>query len=215
MRYLKYFNRRKNFILLQSLLYLILICLAFLSPQKGYEISIYLSTPISFWIIILIYFIYNIYFIFCNLSYKDNNWKIGFIYLFMLNILIINLSNLRSYFLIFGNSDAGSYYGYSLDLLKYGKFGENFYPNLFIINTILSLFTNINLLSFLKFIPTIFYFIYFIFIYYWSKNIYNNQKFIFIFLLISSPILFFFFFYYILSYVFITFTLTIYILFNY
>jgi len=176
------------FFILEVFLFSLMIYFTYFSPAQEYETSIYLKTPIYFWIIFLINFILILSNIFYYLNKNSAQWKINYVYLIILNIFLINLYNLRGYYMLFGNSDAATYLGYSKDVLNYGTFGTNFYPYLSILNVIISIFCNLDVLFILKIIPTIFYIIYNIFLYLFSSSIIKNQYYIRIFLLISIPL---------------------------
>ena len=122
---------------------LLIVFAAFLAhdtPAKGYEASIYDSTPIAFWIILFASIIWGLFVVIHQVysgNYKvDNTWLIGFSIIFLCYIMVLTLYIMRGYSFIDIHGDDGSHLGYIEQILSSG-----FIP-LHLIYPILHVFTD-------------------------------------------------------------------------
>ncbi len=120
-----------SIILLSSISTFLLMSYAFfnLKPSGGYEISIYSSTPLVFWIAIILGLLNGIFILTLAFFEKIGKvWIIGLFEIIFFNVIAISLYALRGYVLYLGRGDTASYVGMALDVNKYGNFTDNFYP---------------------------------------------------------------------------------------
>lgn len=105
--------------------------IAYANPAKGYELSIYDSTPLITWILIfasitggLIIIVHQIY----TQEYKKSHfWRIGFLILVLYRVLLLYLPHIRGY--ITWRGDILSHIGLLNEIIFRGHFtNENFYP---------------------------------------------------------------------------------------
>lgn len=160
-----------------------LVIIIFKNTANGYEISIYDSYPIYFWLFLLIS-------IFCGLlimvvdSLNDTEskwWKVGFFIVIFSNTIILLLPFFRGY-LTFGTGDVLSHIGYTLDIMNTGHFaapgayGENFYPIIHILMSSISQFTGLNLELIAETLPILFILFYMVSMYLLSKEITKDNS---------------------------------------
>ncbi len=161
-------------------------------PVEGYELSIYSSTPLIFWIAVIICIFNGIFLITLGVFGKtEKMWVIGMFEILFCNSLVISLYALRGYVLYSGRGDVASYVGMAADVYKYGCFLDyNFYPITSILIAQLSQMTNISILSISKYLTPLFFVLYTLSIYCWSKSLIPDKKFVFTSIIASTPIFF-------------------------
>ncbi len=147
------------------LLIILAVFLAHDSPAKGYEASIYDSTPIAFWIIIFLSIIWGIFVVFQQVysgNHKvDNTWMIGFAIVFLCYIMVMVLYIMRGYSFIDIHGDDGSHLGYIEQILGTGFIPQHLiYPILHVFTSEFLLITGIDLTHSYEFITPIFYIFY-------------------------------------------------------
>ena len=129
------------------------------SSSKGYEQSIYSSTPLLFWISIFFTFIGALYIILYNAYYAgDNNnfWLYGFVILLLINFIILSLSSLRGYYQYSG-SDNLNHLKFIQNTIENGTVGmQNIYPSIHIFISAISIISSISPISLIKFFPAYF-----------------------------------------------------------
>lgn len=164
-----------------------------MNPAKGYELSIYSSTPPIFWITVIIGLIHGIVIMTLALYERIGKiWIIGLFETIFFNVLTISLYALRGYALYSGKGgDAAGYVGMAIDVSKYGGILDyNFYPITSILVSQIGQITNLSLIGISKYISSLFFVIYILSIYCLSKSIHDNKKFIFACMIASTPMLF-------------------------
>jgi len=160
------------------------------APAKGYEPSIYSATPRIFWIAI-IFGLFNAFFLIASCLYiRSKMWMVGLFEIIFCNSLVLSLYALRGYVLCFGRGDASSYVGMASDVNIYGYIGNNLYPITSILISQISQMTNISVLNISKYIPSLYYAVYVLSVYCWSKSLIYDRKFILCSILASTPIFF-------------------------
>jgi len=165
-------------------------------PVAGYEISIYSSTPLIFWIALLLSLINGIFLLWAFISTRNNRqFYIGFFQIIFCNILLVLLPTLRNYMLIMGRGDNADYVGYATDVSIYGQIpGYNFYPYTSVLISQISQILNVSTLEVSKYIPALFIIIYMLSMYGWAKSFKRNQNFTVYSIIASAPLFFAWFF---------------------
>lgn len=150
---------------------------------SGYEISIYQVYPIYLWILLIISMICGII-IMVTESFnecKSNFWFLGFLIIIFSDFIILLLPFIRGYF-TFGRGDVLSHIGYAKDIILSGHFGvsglsgENFYPIIHLLISVLTYLTGIKIETTILVLPIFFFLIYTMFIYLLSSEITHNNK---------------------------------------
>jgi len=142
-----------NFVLLISALIIIL-----LTPSASkFEFSIYDIYPSYFWYLVIFIFFYSflisIYLL--NNNIKDPFLKYCFVAILLTSVILFFMPLIRGYF-TYGTGDPFTHIGYSLDILKFTSFGDDYYPFFHILLTDLFLFSNIPQTTIIMIIPPIF-----------------------------------------------------------
>jgi hypothetical protein len=105
--------------------------IAFLHPAKGYELSIYESTPTFVWIFLIFSIIGGVTIIVHQVytkAYKNSNfWLFGFLILILSRVSLLYIPSIRGFYTWRG--DNLSHIGYVKDVLLTGHFPtDSFYP---------------------------------------------------------------------------------------
>jgi len=159
------------------------------TPTRGYELSIYSSTPIIFWIAIVFGLVNGLFLITSDLYGKMGKmWMVGLFQIVFCNCLVISLYALRGYVCL--RYDPMSSVGLAKDLYSYGFFGKNIYPISSILIATFSQFMGVPVLLISNYLSSVFFIIYIISIYCWSKSLISDRKFILCSLIASTPIFF-------------------------
>jgi hypothetical protein len=186
-------NRLYRFILLSSSVLFLLISysLSTLDQAKGYEISIYSEAPLIF-LIIIAGVVDGIFVIVLGYYNKIGKiWLLGVFQIILFNFIAISLYALRGYVLYLVRGDTAGYVGMAKDISDYGHILDyNFYPivSLFISQT--SQIANVPIIIISEYLSSLFFGIYVISIYCWSKSISEDKKFITACMIASAPVLF-------------------------
>src|SRR5659263_270249 len=104
--------------------------------------------------------------------------------------LAISLYALRGYVLYYGRGDIASYVGQVKDIITYGYTNNNIYPISAILISQICQLTNISVIGISKYLPSLFFTIYVLSIYCWSKSLIPDKKFVLLSLIASTPIFF-------------------------
>jgi hypothetical protein len=165
-------------------------------PAMGYEISIYSSTPLIFWISLLFSLINGMFLLLSSISTRSNRqFNLGFFQIIFCNALLVLLPKLKNYTLIMGRGDNADYVGYAMDVSIYGHLPDyNFYPYTSVLISQISQILNISALEVSKHIPSLFVIIYMLSIYCWAKSFKQDQNFIVYSIIASIPLFFAWFF---------------------
>lgn len=173
------FNDENRIIKAVALIAFVFITLALVilknSPAKGYEASIYASTPFLAWIFLIGGLscgygitVYNVY---RRNENRNKLWVLGFLLVLLSSIAITSLHHIRSYFL-YGSMDVATHIGYIQHILSSGHAGtKNIYPMTHIYLAQLSQVLNIEPVILLGFIPAIFYILYAAFMYLFARTV--------------------------------------------
>lgn len=165
-------------------------------PATGYEISIYSSTPLIFWISLLFSLLNGMLLLWSSISTRSSKqFNIGFFQLIFCNSLLVLLPKLRNYILIMGRGDNADYVGYAKDINIYGYIPDyNFYPYTSVLVSQISQILNISVLEVSKYIPSLFVIVYMLSIYCWAKSFKQDQNFVIYSVIASTPLFFAWFF---------------------
>lgn len=160
------------------------------TPVKGYELSVYESTPLIFWIAIILGTINGGALLLRYLGSRSKIWIAGLAEIILCNMLIVSLYLLRGSFYI-DRGDGLSYIGYSIDLINAGFLpGMNFYPIMTILISSTTEITGIPVFWVAQLFPSFFLIIYTLSIFCWAKAIFNRSLFIASMMFASLPIFF-------------------------
>lgn len=121
---------------------------AFFSPARGFELSIYESTPISFWIGSIFCILCGVFIIVHQVYTKQckhsSFWIFGFMLLIMCRVILLYMPFIRGYYTWRG--DNLSQIGYLIDILSTGHVdANNFYPITHILLLNIHVISNISL----------------------------------------------------------------------
>ncbi len=149
---------------------LIAVGVAIKSPATSYESSIYTSTPLIVWICLGIAYLLG--FILLLNGIKDNRWRFGYLVLVVCNLALLSLFILRGYDYWGVSGDVGTHLGWIQDLVRGdGLIKGNFYPLTHLLVAGLSIVSQIEPATIIKFIPLIFSVVYYLGIYLCAKEI--------------------------------------------
>ncbi|AKB74736.1 hypothetical protein MSLAZ_1475 [Methanosarcina lacustris Z-7289] len=165
-------------------------------PAMGYELSIYSSTPLIFWIALIFGLMNGMFLLWASISTKSRKqFYMGFSQVIFFNSLLLLLPTLRNYMLIMGRGDNADYVGYARDVSIYGHIpGYNFYPYGSVLISQISQILNISVLEVSKYIPALFVIIYMLSIYCWAKSFKQDPNFVTYSIIASIPLFFAWFF---------------------
>ena len=96
---------------------------AWSSPATGFESSIYLSTPLTFWLFSLLGIAFGIFIVVSQIyrqNLKNNLWILGLLLILMGNAAVLSLPVIRGYYLWNASGDTGTHMGIIQDLLRTG-----------------------------------------------------------------------------------------------
>ena len=138
-------------------IYLIFYSMAIVStwntPTIGYEMSIYRSTPVIFWVAILFGLVIGIYFLLYSIFHKINGSRspnfillLGFVILSFTSLSFMSLHILRGYYSFSVASDVGAHIAHISSLLESGTLSLH-YPARHCFSAILFSMTNADVVS--------------------------------------------------------------------
>jgi len=161
------------------------------NPVMGYEISIYSSTPIIFWISVVLGLINGFLLVYLGITDQIKRAHIlGIFEILFVNSLVLLLSCLRNYIVCLLRGDAASYIGLVKDVVIYGNVNGDFYPLISIVVSQLSEISNLPIFTLAKFIPTIFYIFSVLSVYCLSKSLIHNEKYMIYSVVATTPLFF-------------------------
>ena len=163
------------------------LLMAWNTPVYGYEVSIYSSTPIIFWIALIFGYIVGVFLIILKF-YHNNIPKViffgGIILLSLCSISLACLGILRGNILIGITDDVGTHLGILTELLKTGYL-SSIYPLIHIGPGIFSLFANQNVFAITTYYPILYLGIYILGLYVLVRELFSNKIIAYIVLLIA------------------------------
>lgn len=161
------------------------------NPVKGYELSIYYSTPLIFWVSVILGLINGFLLTYLGITDKIKGIHIlGILEILFVNSLVLLLHALRNYTVCMLRGDAASYIGMMEDVSIYGKIGSDFYPLTSLIGSQLHQLSYIPEFTLAKYIPTFFYIFSVISVYCLSKSLVGDKKYITFAVVATTPLFF-------------------------
>ncbi|MGA9098377.1 MAG: hypothetical protein WB392_05535, partial [Methanotrichaceae archaeon] len=135
------------------------------TPASGYEPSIYNSTPLIIWIILLLAYFFGILLLIFDSQVSSHNPALyrltGILLVFIVYISILSLYIIRGYYALNLNSDSASHLRYCLNILSNGYFDKGLvYPILHVYFSQIANITNLNQYTLMNLIPLFFSILY-------------------------------------------------------
>ncbi|MBI0583761.1 MAG: hypothetical protein ISF22_05980 [Methanomassiliicoccus sp.] len=159
-------------------------------PMTGYELSVYQSTPLLFWIAIIFCQLTGILLFYKYYGTGTRLWGLGLFEILLSNFVLLTLYLYKG-FIYIERTDSMSYVGYAKDIVLGGHFhGSNFYPIASILMAETGNITGQGMIMMSQIFPAIFFSAYTIGILCWSKAISPQPRFITSMMLASMPIFF-------------------------
>lgn len=190
---------KKNFIfrfaLLSTSFTFLMISLSLIelakNPVRGYELSIYSSTPIIFWVSVILGLINGFFLTYLGITDKIKGVHIlGIFEILFVNSLVLILHALRNYIICMLRGDAATYVGQMKDVGTYGNIGSDFYPLTSLIGSQLHQISDIPVFTLAKYIPAIFYILSVLSVYCLSKSLISDKKYITFAVVAATPLFF-------------------------
>jgi hypothetical protein len=160
------------------------------APMKGYELSVYESTPTIFWIAMILG-LFNGIFLFVRFFGKSKKyWALGLLEIILCNALLISLYVYRGTFYL-ERTDSLSYVGYAKELLSQGTlFPSDIYPMISVLMVFIGEITGQSMIIVSQFLPALFYSIFTVSMLCWAMSLSKDPKFISAMMLASMPLMF-------------------------
>jgi hypothetical protein len=155
------------------------ILIAFQNPAKGYELSIYDSTPFIVWFSLILSIIVALFIVLSQISMNkyilSNFWMIGIFILLFNRLILLYIPYIRGYFSWRG--DNLSHIGYLIDIVTFGHISSNnFYPITHVLLTIINIVTGISKIIVVNYSTSIFSIFYVISIYLLATIVLHTKK---------------------------------------
>ncbi|KKG79370.1 hypothetical protein DU43_15560 [Methanosarcina mazei] len=155
------------------------IFIAFQNPAKGYELSIYDSTPFIVWFSLILSIIMALFIVLSQIAMNkyilSNFWMIGIFILLFNRLILLYIPYIRGYFSWRG--DNISHMGYLIDIVTYGQIpSNNFYPITHILLTVVNIVTGISQIIVVNYSTGIFSIFYVISIYLLATAVLHTKK---------------------------------------
>jgi hypothetical protein len=178
------------FTAISFLLITVAIIAIYSAPMKGYELSVYGSTPAIFWIAMILGLGNGIFMFISNFGKSKRLWSIGLFEIIFCNLLLISLYVYRGSFYL-ERTDSLTYVGYANDIALHGNIIQsNIYPMISILMGSLSSVTGLSIIDVSQMLPAVFLSLYTISILCWALAISKKTMFVSFMMLASIPILF-------------------------
>ncbi|WP_243684980.1 hypothetical protein [Methanosarcina barkeri] len=150
------------------------------TPATGYESSIYRSTPLIVWFILLLSTVCGVFIVLsqiCDVKLGKYLWKIGLLIIYLCYITFISLFIIRGYYLWCMSGDPASHIGWIKQIILTSHVSKDIiYPILHIFSTQIYCISNINILLISKLLPLFFGILYVPFMYILSKIIFRDKR---------------------------------------
>jgi hypothetical protein len=175
---------------LSFLLLTVAIVFVYNNPMIGYEFSVYRSSPLIFWIAIIISLIIGILLFYVNYGRNRALWAVGLFQILFSNFIFVT-HYLYKGFIYIERFDSLTYVGYAKDIAILGNIPYyNFYPMGSIIAFSTGAITGQSLVLMSQIFPAIFLTAYSIGILCWSRKFSTKPLFVTSMMLASIPIFF-------------------------
>jgi hypothetical protein len=188
-------NRRlQRYVVLISSLGFLALTIAVLAvysdPMKGYEYSIYNSTPLIFWLSIVFCQLTGILLFYTYYGTRSRLWSVGLFQIILSNFVLMTLYVYKG-FIYLERTDSLSYVGYAKDIVNLGHFPSfNFYPFASIIMSMAGEAAGQGMIAMSQFLPALFFSAYTVGILCWARTIISRPMFVTSTMLASMPIFF-------------------------
>ncbi len=160
------------------------------TPMRGYEYSVYASTPFLFWISIIVSLLVGIVLFSVYYGRSRALCSVGLFEILLSNFILISMYLYRG-FIYIERSDSQSYVGYAKDIVQSGFIpSSNFYPMVSVEMVSTGVVTNQSMVLMSQIFPALFFTIYTVGMLCWSKTIINKPLFVTSMMLASMPIFF-------------------------
>jgi len=161
------------------------------NPVKGYEFSIYSSTPLVFWVSVILGLINGFFLTYLGVTEKIKGAHIlGIFEILLVNFLVLVLHTLRNYITCMLRGDAASYVGLMKDVSIYGNIGSDFYPLVSIFSSQLHQITGFPEYTIANYLPAFFYLFSVLSYYCLSKSLFHDENYIIFAVVASTPLFF-------------------------
>ncbi len=160
-------------------LFPIALLIAHNTPTTGYESSIYRSTPLIVWFILLLSTVCGVFIVLSqvyDVKLGKYLWKIGFLIIYLCYATFISLFIIRSYYLWCMSGDPASHIGLINQIILTSHISDIIYPILHIFSTQIYFISNINVLLISKLLPLLFGILYVPFMYLISKTVFTDKR---------------------------------------
>jgi len=156
------------------------VYIAYINPAKGYEPSIYQSTPSIVWIFLIISILGGVTLIVHQIytkKYESNNfWLFGLLLIIFSYATFLSLHIIRGYYMWCMTGDPASHLGVIKQISIVGHvLRSNFYPLMHIYVTELQQILGLDLIQLHKLIPLYFNLLFVVFMYLFAKSILPNK----------------------------------------
>ncbi len=146
------------------------------TPAKGYEPSIYASTPAIAWAIIFLSIAWGIIVVIHQVYSGDfkvnNNWMLGYSIVFLCYAIVLCLYFIRGYGPMNIQGDGGSHIGFIQQILNTGFVPATLiYPATHVYTAVFSMVSGIGILGLYVFIPAAFYVFYIPLFYFFAREV--------------------------------------------
>lgn len=187
-------RRLQRYAVLLSILAFLVLTVAVLvvygSPMRGYEYSVYGSTPIIFWIAIIFGQLTGILLFYMYYGTGKRLWAVGVFQILLSNFVLMTLYLYKG-FIYLERTDSLSYVGYAKDIMFSGFFpSSNFYPSASIVMAMTGDVLGQGIILMSQLFPAIFFTAYTVGVLCWSRTICAKPRFVTSAMLAAMPIFF-------------------------
>lgn len=187
-------RRLQRYAALLSILAFLVLTVAVLvvydNPMRGYEYSVYGSTPIIFWIAIIFSLLTGILLFYIYYGTGRRLWVVGIFQILLSNFVLMTLYLYKG-FIYLERTDSLSYVGYAKDIMFSGHFpSSNFYPSASITMAMAGDVLGEGIILMSQIFPAIFFTAYTVGILCWARAICPKPRFVTSMMLASMPIFF-------------------------
>lgn len=168
----------------------ITLALSQINRSNGYEVSIYKSTPIVFWLLLILALICGTYVVvhqsFKQKIYKDKFWIIGIFLIGLCNIVLLLLPVIKGY-MSYGRWDTPMHVGYVIDIVSSNEVPYYLiYPLIHVLAAEIFYFSQLPITAIIYLIIVFFLSMYPLFIYCLSNTIFEEKQKIILSMLLST-----------------------------
>lgn len=176
-------NQRQRFQIIILIFLLLLLSVALIvtwnTPAKGYEASIYRSTPLILWVSLLASVIAGVTMVVVSIAKdeleQNSLWKIGFLLIVLSYTICLSLFIIRGYYMWCMTGDPATHIGWITETISQAYAPKTvIYPITHIFLSEISIVTDLDLVTLHKIIPILFSVLFIIFMYIFAKIVFSN-----------------------------------------